>query len=120
MKSHSLTININPFKQINMNQMFDKVQMILMMKMSISNNRISRLNYTKIQKQSFTNVLQNRCSTKFHKFCWKTPWNLFLIKLKAISPETLLKKTSTRAFFCEIFETFNNIFFYSTPRVVAF
>ena len=28
-----------------MNQMFDKIQMILMMKMSIPNNRKSRLNY---------------------------------------------------------------------------
>ena len=34
----------NLFKQVNMNQMFEKIQMILMMKMSISNNRISRLN----------------------------------------------------------------------------
>ena len=33
-----------PFKQININQMFDKIQMILMMKTGISNNRISRLN----------------------------------------------------------------------------
>ena len=29
----------------HMIQMFDKIQMILMMKTSISNNRISRLNY---------------------------------------------------------------------------
>ena len=34
---HQLTININLFKQIN-NQIFDKIQMILMMKMSISDN----------------------------------------------------------------------------------
>ena len=38
-KSHPLTININFFKQININQIFDKIQMILMMKASISNNR---------------------------------------------------------------------------------
>ena len=38
-----LTINVNLFKQRNINQMFDKIQMILMMKTSISNNRISRL-----------------------------------------------------------------------------
>ena len=31
-KSHSLTINTNLFKQINIYQMFDKIQMILMMK----------------------------------------------------------------------------------------
>ena len=35
---------MNLFKQININQMFDKIQMILMMKTSIPNNRISRLN----------------------------------------------------------------------------
>ena len=43
-KSHPLTININLFKQINLNQMFEKTQMFLMMKTSISNNFISRLN----------------------------------------------------------------------------
>ena len=36
--------NINIFKQLNINQMFDKIQMILMMKTSISNNRMSLLN----------------------------------------------------------------------------
>ena len=35
-KTHPLTININ---LANMNQMFDKIQMILMMKTSISNNQ---------------------------------------------------------------------------------
>ena len=43
-KSHPLTIDINLFKQININQMFDKIQIILMMKTSILNNRISRFN----------------------------------------------------------------------------
>ena len=32
--------------QLNIDQMFDKIQMISMMKTSISNNRISRLNRT--------------------------------------------------------------------------
>ena len=41
-------MNINLFTQININQMFDKIQMILMMKTSISNNRISRLNDTEL------------------------------------------------------------------------
>ena len=41
-----LIININLFKQININHMFLKIQMILMMKMSISNNGISRLKKT--------------------------------------------------------------------------
>ena len=40
--SHPLTININLFNQININQMFDKIQMILMIKKSISNNCICR------------------------------------------------------------------------------
>ena len=41
-----VTSNVNLFKQKNINQMFDKIQMILMMKKSISNNRISRLKNT--------------------------------------------------------------------------
>ena len=44
---HPLTINISLFKQGNINQMFDKIQMILMMKMSISNSHISQLNNLK-------------------------------------------------------------------------
>ena len=34
------------FKQSSINQMFDKIQMFLLMKTSISKNRISRLNYS--------------------------------------------------------------------------
>ena len=47
---HPLTININLFKQININQMFDKIQMILMMNATVSNNRILRLNNTDFNK----------------------------------------------------------------------
>ena len=48
-------MNINLFKQqLNINQMFDKIQMILMMKMSISNNRISRLNNLHVWKIEVT------------------------------------------------------------------
>ena len=43
LKVTNLTININLFKQININQMFDKISMILMMITNISNNCISRL-----------------------------------------------------------------------------
>ena len=50
--SHPLTININLFKQININQTFDKIQMILIMKTSISNNRISWLKKT-VRKNQF-------------------------------------------------------------------
>ena len=52
--------------------MFDKIQMILMMKMSISNNRISRLNYLTLKQFSFRlvsvkyleNVIKNIPSNK--------------------------------------------------------
>ena len=50
LNSDPLTININLFKQLNINQMFDKIQMILMMKTSISNNRISRLNNKNLEQ----------------------------------------------------------------------
>ena len=36
-------MNVNLFKQLNIDQMFYKIQMILMMKTSISNNRILQL-----------------------------------------------------------------------------
>ena len=49
-------------------------------------------------------------------------WNFFLIKLKALSSATLLKREvcPTQAFSCEICEIFKNTFFYSTPRLAAF
>ena len=77
-KSHLLTININLFKQLNINQMFDKIQMILMMKTSISSKGISRLNQDKISnvntrknKHYFCCFLNNMCNSqenpdKFH------------------------------------------------------
>ena len=40
-----------PFKEININQIFDKIQMILMMKTSISNNHLLRLK--KIRSHGF-------------------------------------------------------------------
>ena len=49
LKVTNLTININLFKQININQMFDKIRMILMMITSISNNCISRLKKKNVQ-----------------------------------------------------------------------
>ena len=47
-------------------------------------------------------------------------WSFFLIKLKALSPGTLLKKTPKQVFSCETCEIFENIFLYSTPRLAAF
>ena len=56
-------------------------------------------NYMKIQQQSFTNVLKSRRSEKFRKFHWKQlRWYFFLIKLKALSPATLLKDCDTGVF----------------------
>ena len=57
-----------------------------------------------IQKHSFVNVLQNRCSKKFSKFHKKTPgWSLFSIKL-------YLQNTSGGCFYPCYFSRF---FFYS-------
>ena len=39
--------------------------------------------------------------------------NFLLIKLKAFSPATLLKKTPIQVFSDEIFRIFKNVFFYS-------
>ena len=64
MKSHPLTINTNLFKQININQMFDKIQIILMMKMSISNKRIWRLNNNKIWREKNPTARPNMDSNK--------------------------------------------------------
>ena len=47
-------------------------------------------------------------------------WSLFLIKLQALRPETFLKKTPTKVFYCEICESFKNTFFYRKPPVSVF
>ena len=73
------------------------------------------------QKQSFADVLQNRCSYKFRKFHWKasvleSPFK----KLHALRPNTtLLKETSTEVFSSEICGIFQNTFFCKTPLVVV-
>ena len=38
-------------------------------------------------------------------------WSLFFAKVQAFRPATLLKKTSTQVFSCEIWEILKNIFF---------
>ena len=51
---------------------------------------------TEGQKQPTRDVLQNRCSQRFYKFHRKTRcWSLFLIKLEAFRPGTLLKRDRT-------------------------
>ena len=55
------------FKHLNINQMFDKIQMILIMKTSISNNRISRLNsYNK----NYKIVNQFRQNPRRYVYCF--------------------------------------------------
>ena len=44
-------------------------------------------------------------------------WSVFLIKLKAFRPATLLKKTPTQVLCCEICETYKNTYPYRTPPV---
>ena len=47
-------------------------------------------------------------------------WSIFLIKLQAWRPATLLKRDSnTGVFLCGIGDIFQNIFFYRTPPVAA-
>ena len=62
---------------MNINQKFDKIQMILMMKTSISNNRISRLN-----KKDTRKTKVNCCSTlgRFEQtvhLVWVLLWPFF-------------------------------------------
>ena len=52
-------------------------------------------------------VLKNLANFTGKHLCW----NLFLIKLQALSPVTLLKGTPAHVFSCEICEMFKNIFF---------
>ena len=48
----------------------------------------------------------------FTVFTWKhLCWSFFLIKLKALRPETLLKQTPTQVFSCEYCSVFKNNFF---------
>ena len=46
-------------------------------------------------------------------------WSLFLIRLQAWRPATLLKKTSTQVLSCEYCEILKSSFLYRTPTVSA-
>ena len=73
-----------------------------------------------IQKQSFADVLQNRCSKNFANFTGKHLfWSLFLKKLQGWGPATLSKGDSNTGISVEVFEIFKDIFFYKTPPVAA-
>ena len=79
-----------------------------------------------MQKLSFEDVLQNRCSKKCRKFRRKSlVLGSLLIRLRAHRPANLLKRDSNigdflqhRCFSCEICETFKNTF-KRTPSVTA-
>ena len=74
-----------------------------------------------IQKQSFAESLENRCSRKFPNIHRKTPVLESLFnKVVCLNACNLIKKeTPTQMFSCENCETFKNTFFYRTPLVVA-
>ena len=73
-----------------------------------------------MQKQSFADVLQNRCSQKFRKFHRKAiVLESFLIKLRAFRPATLLKRDSNTGVFCETCKIFKNTFFYKISPLSA-
>ena len=133
------SFNINLFKPININQMFDKIQMILMMKTSIWNNRISWLNYCSfkitwtaclillrsiisiIQKQPSEVFFKKRCSSNFRKTHTKIPVPESLFKKVAgARPVTLLKReTLSQVFPCEFCKISKNTFFTEHLRVTA-
>ena len=69
-----------------------------------------------VQKQSFADDLQNRCSYRFRKFYRKAAVLEFLFNKNAdASLPTLLNRDSNTAVFCEICKTFKNILFRTPP-----
>ena len=75
----------------------------------------------KLQKQPLEEFCKKRCSHKFRKFRWKhLCLSLFLIKLPAFSPATLLKIDSNTGVSCEIREIFKNTYFEKYPRMTTF
>ena len=79
---------------------------------NLSVNNEHRAMRKKLQKQSFADILQNRCSLKFHKFHRKIPVLESLFNKAAVLKTcTLLRRDSNTGFFCEICETFKNTFF---------
>ena len=74
-------------------------------------------------KQSFADVLQNRCSLNICKFHRKTPILEFLCfnKVAGLKAWNFIKKRCfpTEVFSCKICEIFKDTFFYRTPPVAA-
>ena len=97
-------LNINLFKQININQMFDKIQVMLMMKMSISNNRISWLKNSKcsqwIIRSSHRRSSIKKLLFKIYQYSLENACVLsLLIKLMAFRSATLFKRDSNTGVF---------------------
>ena len=60
-----------------------------------------------IQKQSFADVLQNRCSKNFANFTGKhSCWSLFLKRLQVEALQHYQYKTLTQVFSCEVCKIF--------------
>ena len=66
----------------------------------------------KLQKQSFSDILQNRCSYKFRNFSRKyLCWSFFLIKLQVWRPAALLRRDSNAGVFLWNLPKFQEHFF---------
>ena len=66
------------------------------------------LHYLVLYDIKYTNIRKKLC------------WTLFLVKLRAFRPATLLKSGSSAGVFLWMLQTFKNRFFYGTPLVAAF
>ena len=73
-----------------------------------------------IQKHSFADVLQNRCSKNFANSTGKhSCWSLLLKRLQVAALQHYQNKALTQVFSCEVCEIFQDTFFYRTPPVAA-
>ena len=77
--------------------------------------------WLEVQKQPFADVLQNRCSLKFHNICKKTPvLQLFLTKLLTCRPVAYLKSNSSTGVFLCLFQNFKENLFWKTSASGCF
>ena len=73
-----------------------------------------------IQKHSFADVLQNRCSKNFANSTGKhSCWSLLLKGLQVEALQHYQNKALTQVFSCEVCKIFQDTFFYRTPPVAA-
>ena len=83
-ENHSLTTNINLFKQINIDPMFEKIQMILVMKTTVSNNRIPQLNEDS-QSIKDDQKVASICNSFFMNSASNLPYNKSMFQNRDIS-----------------------------------